>query len=93
MGLVVGPALLAASLLSAEAGIATCAYLFAHAVFIDRGILRRRFAALVPYIVVLVIWRSLWSYLGYGVENVGAYIDPLGEPLKYIVAVKNRAPF
>jgi hypothetical protein len=93
IGLFVGPVLLVASLLSAEAGIATCAYLFAHAVFIDRGTLRQRFAAMIPYVAVLVIWRLLWTYLGYGVENMGAYIDPLGEPLKYIAAVKNRAPF
>ena len=93
IGLVVGPALLVASLLSAEAGISTCAYLFAHAVFIDRGTLRRRFAAMIPYLAVVVIWRFLWTYLGYGVENMGAYIDPLSEPLSYIAAVKNRAPF
>lgn len=93
MGLVVGPVLLAASLLSAEAGIATCAYLFAHAVFIDRGTLRRRFAAMIPYVAIVVIWRFLWTYLGYGVENMGAYIDPLSEPLSYIGAVKDRAPF
>lgn len=92
-GLVVGPALLAVSLLSAEAGIATCAYLFAHAVFIDRGTLRQRFAAMIPYLAVVVIWRFLWTYLGYGVENMGAYIDPLSTPLSYIGAVKNRAPF
>jgi hypothetical protein len=93
IGLFAGPALLAASLLSAEAGIATCAYLFAHAVFIDRGTLRQRFAAMIPYLAVLVIWRLLWTYLGYGVENMGAYIDPLSEPLSYIAAVKNRAPY
>ncbi|NQT04056.1 MAG: hypothetical protein HQ580_18665 [Planctomycetes bacterium] len=93
IGLVAGPVLLAISLLSAEAGIATCAYLFAHAVFIDRGTIRQRFAAMIPYVAVVVIWRILWTYLGYGVENMGAYIDPLGEPLKYIAAVKNRAPF
>jgi hypothetical protein len=93
IGLFVGPALLAASLLSAEAGIATCAYLFAYAVFIDRGTLRRRFAAMIPYVAVVVIWRIIWTYLGYGVEHMGAYIDPLGEPLSYIAAVKNRAPF
>jgi len=93
IGLFVGPTLLAASLLSAEAGIATCAYLFAYAAFIDRGTLRRRFAAMIPYVVVVVIWRVIWTYLGYGVENMGAYIDPLSEPLSYIGAVKNRAPF
>ncbi len=93
MGIVVGPVLLVASLLSAEAGIATCAYLFAHAVFIDRGTLRRRFTAMIPYVAVVLIWRIIWTYLGYGVENMGAYIDPLSEPLSYIAAVKDRAPF
>ncbi len=93
IGIVVGPALLVASLLSAEAGIATCAYLFAYAVFIDRGTLLRRFTAMIPYVAVVVIWRIIWTYQGYGVEGMGAYIDPLGTPLRYIVAVKNRAPF
>ncbi|MHC4534646.1 MAG: hypothetical protein ACYS6K_11895 [Planctomycetota bacterium] len=92
IGLFVAPLLLAASLLSAEAGVATCTYLFAYAVFIDRGTLRRRFATIIPYVAVVVIWRIIWTYLGYGVENMGAYIDPLSEPLSYIGAVKNRAP-
>lgn len=93
IGLFVGPVLLAVSLLSAEAGLATCAYLFAYTVFIDRGTLRQRFGAMIPYVSVVVIWRILWTYLGYGVEHMGAYIDPLSEPLKYIAAVKIRAPF
>ncbi len=92
-GLVVGPALLVASLLSAEAGIATCAYLFAHALFIDRGTWRQRFAAMIPYVMVVLIWRFLWTHMGYGIEGIGVYIDPLSEPLTYINAVKNRAPF
>jgi hypothetical protein len=93
IGIVVGPVLLVASLLSAEAGIATCTYLFAYAVFIDRGTWRRRFAAMIPYVAVVVTWRIIWTYLGYGVENMGAYIDPLSTPLNYIAAVKDRAPF
>jgi hypothetical protein len=93
IGMVVGPALLAISLLSAEAGLATCAYLFAHVLFIDTGTVRQRVAAMIPYFAVVLIWRLLWTYLGYGVEHMGAYIDPLGEPLKYLAAVKIRAPF
>jgi hypothetical protein len=93
IGLVVGPALLVVSLLSAEAGIATCAYLFAHAVFIDKGTWRRRFAVMIPYAAVVIIWRLLWTYLGYGIADVGAYVDPLSDPFSYIAEVKNRAPF
>jgi len=92
-GIAVGPLLLAASLLSAEAGIATCAYLVAHMLFIDRGTRRQRFAAMVPYIAVVLIWRVLWTHLGYGVENTGLYVDPVSEPLRFISAVKNAAPF
>lgn len=91
-GIVLAPLLLVASLLSAEAGISTCAYLAAHAVFIDRASVRQRCAALVPYAVVVLIWRLLWTHLGYGVENLGIYIDPLSSPLRFLAAIKDRAP-
>jgi len=92
-GMALGPLLLAASLLSAEAGIATCAYLAAYAFFIDRGTWRQRCMALIPYTVVVLAWRLIWTHLGYGVANLGIYIDPLSEPLRFISAVKNHAPF
>ncbi len=93
VGIFAGPVLLAVSLLSAEVGISTCAYLAAHMLFIDRGAWRKRIAAMVPYVAVVVVWRFFWTYLGYGMENVGAYVDPVGEPLRFISAVKNAAPF
>ena len=92
-GVFFGPVLLAASLLSAEAGIATCAYLGAYVLFIDRDRFVGRFTALIPYVVVVVVWRMLWTYLGYGIENLGGYVDPLGEPLRFISSIKERAPF
>jgi hypothetical protein len=92
-GIALGPLFLAASLLSAEAGISTCAYLAAHMVFIDRSSLRQRFVAIIPCAVVVVVWRLLWTHLGYGMENIGGYVDPLREPLRFISAVKNHAPF
>jgi hypothetical protein len=92
-GITLGPLFLAASLLSAEVGISTCAYLAAYMVFIDRSSWRRRFAAIIPCAAVVIVWRLLWTHLGYGVENVGGYVDPLSEPLRFISAVKNHAPF
>lgn len=93
LGIALAPLLLAASLLSAEAGIATCAYLAAYALCIDRDRFVRRFTALIPYVAVVFIWRCLWTYLGYGVANIGCYVDPLGEPLRYMSMVIDHGPF
>lgn len=91
-GAILGPLCLAASLLSAEAGIATCAYLAAHALFLDRASRPARLIAMVPYIVVVVVWRIAWSHLGYGVSGMELYIDPVAEPLRFAGAAVQRAP-
>ena len=92
LGAVVGPLLLLLSLLSKEAGIATCAYLAAHALFLDTAPWRRRALAMLPYVAIVLAWRATWSYLGYGVADLGLYVDPLGEPVRFLAAVVERAP-
>jgi hypothetical protein len=92
-GAVLSMLFLSASLLSAEAGISTCGYLAAYALLMERAKWSRRFASLIPYAVVVVVWRISWSHLGYGLANVGGYIDPLSEPVRYMAAVSDRAPF
>lgn len=92
-GAVAGPVLLLISLLSAEAGVATMAYLVAHAIFLDRGRWRGRVMALLPYGAVVLAWRLIWTHLGYGVyRGAEFYVDPAAEPLRYAVAVLRRAP-
>ena len=91
-GILLGPVFLVLSLLSAEAGIATCAYLGAYALCIDSDRLARRFTALIPYVAVVIVWRVLWTHLGYGVAHIGCYTDPLGEPLRYITKVIQNGP-
>jgi hypothetical protein len=83
---------LALSLLSAEAGLATTAYLGAYALCVDRGKWYRRFGSLVPYIVLVLIWRLVYQYLGYGAWGSGFYIDPVREPLRFAAAVLERGP-
>jgi hypothetical protein len=87
-----GPALLGLSLLSAEAGVATCAYLAAYALIIDRGSWRARCASLVSYFGVVVAWRILWMRLGYGVLNAGYYVDPVSDSGRFVVSVLRNAP-
>jgi len=92
-GWVVAPLCLFASVLSAEAGIATCAYLFAYEVTLTRGRWAKRLWALAPSIAVILLWRLLYNLLGYGAAGGGFYRDPVREPLGYALVVLKRVPF
>jgi len=83
---------LRAGLLSKEAGIATCAYLFSYELFIDCAPWIRRCKALLGYVLVVLIWRLAWSSLGYGVLGISIYVDPIREPLYFAVEFVKRAP-
>ena len=80
------------SLCSKEEGISTSAYLFAYALWLDDSTLWKRFLTLVPYGVVLVVWRIVRDSLGYGVEHLGVYIDPITDPSRYVMALVERFP-
>ncbi len=92
MGALISPLFLMISLLSAEAGIGTFAYLLAYAVFFEQDNWRKRIATLVPYIIVMVLWRIIWTSLGYGVDGVWGYIDPLRQPVAFLGAVVTKVP-
>jgi hypothetical protein len=88
------PAMLAftAALLAKEEGIATCAYLFAYALFLDPAGRWRGGLALVPYLGVVILWRTLRAAEGYGVWDIGLYVDPLNDPMRFAAAVGQRLP-
>ena len=87
------PVCLSLSLLSAEAGIATVAYLFAYEATLMAGRWRGRVLALAPAVGVVVLWRMIYNVLGYGASGGGFYFDPVREPVDYILASLQRAPF
>ena len=86
------PFLLAAALFSKEEGIGTCAYLGAYGLFVDRGGRWLGCVALSPYFVVVFVWRAVRDYWGYGVQNMGLYVDPLTDPGPFMAALAARAP-
>lgn len=92
-GLVAACGCLLLSLLSAEAGIGTFAYLLAYEVALARERWTGRLRALAPFVVVIVLWRVLYNVLGYGASGGGFYFDPVREPIRYGAAVLARAPF
>jgi len=92
VGAFLGPLFLVLSLLAKEAGVAVTAFLFAYAVFVDQAPWKRSLVSLWPYAVVVVVWRIVWTYLGYGLWGMGPYVDPLAEPLRYLDLFVLRAP-
>jgi len=90
---IVAPFCLLGSLLSAEAGIATFAYLFAYAVSLDRVNWIRRVLSLLPAVLVIVLWHIIYNAKGYGAYGGDFYLDPVREPLNYAWAVVERGSF
>jgi hypothetical protein len=92
---VLATALVAASLLSAEAGTATLGYLVAWALVMERPATRwtTRAATLLPYAIVVIAWRIAWSAGGYGVSAWDElYTDPLREPVAFLRHAIVRVP-
>jgi hypothetical protein len=83
----------ALSLLGGEAAIATAAYLFAYVVLLDkRSPLLARLFALLPFAIIVLIWKHFYSQFGYGSHDAGIYIDPVSEPLKFLYNAALRIP-
>jgi len=92
-GAVLASVFLLVSLLAAEAGVATLVYLFAYELALGRGRLVNRAVALAPSAGVLVLWRLAYNVQGYGANGGGFYLDPVREPVGYVLAMLERAPF
>jgi hypothetical protein len=86
------PLLLALGLFAKEEGISACAYLAAYGLLLDPAGWRRGCAALWRYGVVFVAWAGLRAHWGYGVRDMGLYIDPLTDPVRFAGALVERLP-
>jgi hypothetical protein len=81
------------SLLSAEAGIATCGYLFGYALFLDkRTTIFRKALSIAHYGVLVVMWRIVYSYLGYGMRHSDMYIDPIHDWSRFLYDMGYKLP-
>lgn len=84
---------LVCALLCAEGGIAIFGYLFAYALVLDQAPWRRRALSLAPAVILIVGWRTAYSLAGYGASGGGFYFDPGSQPLAFVQAALQRAPF
>lgn len=90
LGAVAAPALLALSVLAAEAGVVTLGFLFAYALFFDEASLSRRALALLPSLAVIVAWRIAYDAMDFGAIGSGAYLDPVGDPIGFLQNLPRR---
>ncbi len=79
-------------LFAKEGTIAATAYLLGYALFLDRGVILRRLATLVPYAAVIVVWRIIYRVQGFGVEGSDTYTDPLIAPFEFTRQLFQRLP-
>ncbi len=89
---ILAPLCFGLGILSNEGAIAVCAYLFAYALFIDRGRWGARALTLAPYAILVVTWRIYYQLEGYGAWGSARYIDPVASPLRFLKALLVREP-
>jgi hypothetical protein len=85
-------ALMAVALFTSEMGLVTFAYLFAHMLVLDQDRPVNRILRIAPFVVIIVIWRVIYSMLGYGVRGSTLYVDPITSPVQFIRSTATRLP-
>lgn len=67
---------LAIGLLTAEAMVGICGYLGAYGLCMDRRGWLKGCLAVIPYLLIVVIWRIAYNLGGFGAYGIGLYTDP-----------------
>jgi hypothetical protein len=80
----------ALSLLSGESAVGLFGYLIAYALTFERAPLRARVASIAPHVGIAGIWAAVRSALHYGSYGLGAYVDPIHEPLLFLRVMPER---
>jgi hypothetical protein len=90
-GCVLSALFLALSLFAEEGGANTFAFILAYALVLEPGSLRNRALTIVPSVLVIVLWRTIYTLSGFGLFHTDFYIDPAHEPLSFARVLIPRA--
>jgi hypothetical protein len=89
---IAAPIVFAVAVLAGEAALATLGYLLAHALWLQKARWPARLKTLAPYAGVVALWAVAYRALGYGASGGELYIDPGGEPVRFLGALATRLP-
>ena len=87
-----GVLFLVLGLLSAEAAIGAAGYLGAYMFVLDRRSWLRRIIHILPFVIVVVVWRLVYQGAGLGAEGVGQYISPVRSPEFFLLHAVQHYP-
>lgn len=82
----------AVTLLAAESGIALTGYLFAYVLFMEKTTLVNKVKALLPFALLVVLWRLVYNLQGFGASGISLYVDPVHSPLEFLTALVTTLP-
>ncbi len=78
--------LLGAAILTAEAAISAIAYMGAYTLCVEeRDSIIKKIPPLIPFVVLIVFWRFLYSNAGFGSNDIGQYVDPGRSPVAFLI--------
>jgi hypothetical protein len=80
------------ALLASEMGLVTFAYLLAYLLVLDRDKWPGRIKRIIPFVLITVAWRLIYTALGYGATGTLLYIDPILNPVDFVTQALNRYP-
>jgi hypothetical protein len=80
------------ALLASEMGLATFAYLFAYLLVLDRGSWLGRAKRIAPFVAITLVWRLVYTGLGFGASGTLLYIDPILNPIEFATQLLTRFP-
>ena len=81
---IAGVSFLSLSLLAGEGGIAVCMYLAAYFFTLDQRAWSQRMLAMLPYVLITIVWRLAYQAQGFGAFGADLYIDPGHDPASFL---------
>lgn len=83
--------LMTLTLLSAEVGLCAMAFIGSWALFYEKNI-KLTVLSLLPYTMLIVVWRMSYRAMGFGASGLTAYVDPITSPLAFVAKLLHGFP-
>jgi len=77
---------------TAEATVAILGYFGGYALFMDKKGWFKGCVAVIPFILVVAVWRVLYSVNHFGAKGIGLYLDPGRDLLGFVAQVLSVVP-